>query len=40
MLRTLGDYGLSGGRVDGAPGAWLLQPDRKIGAIGAESLAG
>ena len=35
MLRTLGDYGLSGGRVDGAPGAWLLQPDRKIGAIGA-----
>ena len=35
MLRTLGDYGLNGGRVDGAPGAWLLQPDRKIGAIGA-----
>ncbi|MGB0647920.1 MAG: lipoyl(octanoyl) transferase LipB [Bradymonadia bacterium] len=35
MLRTLADYGLSGGRVDGAPGAWLLQPERKIGAIGA-----
>ncbi len=35
MIRTVADYGLSAGRVADAPGAWLTEPDRKIGAIGA-----
>ncbi len=35
MIKTLSQYGLEAGRVDGAPGAWLFGPDRKMGAIGA-----
>lgn len=35
MLEVMGSYGLVGGRVEGAPGAWLSQPDRKLGAVGA-----
>ena len=35
MIDTLKPFGLDGGRVDDAPGAWLLDPPRKIGAIGA-----
>jgi len=35
MLETLRYFGLDGGRVDDAPGTWLLEPPRKIGAIGA-----
>ena len=35
MIETLGAYGLDGGRVSDAPGTWLLDPPRKIGAIGA-----
>ena len=35
MLRTVSDHGLAAGRLDGVPGAWLRDPDRKIGAVGA-----
>jgi lipoyl(octanoyl) transferase len=35
MLDTIGEYGLFGGRIEGTPGTWLFQPDRKIGAVGA-----
>lgn len=35
MIDTLHTFGLAGGRIDNAPGAWLFNPPRKIGAIGA-----
>jgi len=35
MLDVLASYGLTGGRVEGAPGVWLSHPDRKLGAVGA-----
>lgn len=35
MIETLGEYGLEGHRVEDAPGTWLMDPPRKIGAIGA-----
>ncbi len=35
MMHTLAEYGLTAGRLEGAPGVWLSEPDRKIGAIGA-----
>ena len=35
MLDVMASYGLEGGRVEGAPGAWLPHPDRKLGAVGA-----
>ena len=35
MLNVMHFYGLKGKRVDGAPGAWLGNPDRKLGAVGA-----
>lgn len=34
MADTCAEYGLSTGRVEGAPGCWMPDPDRKIGAIG------
>ncbi|MCA9539174.1 MAG: lipoyl(octanoyl) transferase LipB [Myxococcales bacterium] len=34
MIDTCADYGLTVGRLDGAPGVWLAEPDRKIGALG------
>lgn len=35
MIDTLAEYGIEAGRLEGAPGAWLTDPPRKIGAIGA-----
>ena len=35
MIDTLAEYNLEGARVPDAPGTWLLNPPRKIGAIGA-----
>ncbi len=35
MIDTLAEYDLVGNRIDDAPGAWLMDPPRKIGAIGA-----
>lgn len=35
MIETLRLYGLDGERLEDAPGTWLLDPPRKIGAIGA-----
>jgi lipoyl(octanoyl) transferase len=35
MINVMAQYGLVGQRVEGAPGAWLSEPDRKIGAVGA-----
>ena len=35
MIDTMADYGLHAARLDGSPGIWLLDPARKIGAIGA-----
>ena len=35
MMNVMMLYGLEGKRVEGAPGAWLDQPDRKLGAVGA-----
>jgi lipoyl(octanoyl) transferase len=34
LIRTLGTFGLSGERVDGLTGVWLLRPPRKIASIG------
>lgn len=34
MIDTVAEYGVEAGRLEGAPGAWLPDPDRKIGAIG------
>jgi lipoyl(octanoyl) transferase len=34
MAETSAAYGLATGRIEGAPGCWLHDPDRKIGAIG------
>ena len=35
MIRTLKCFGLEGARLQGSPGVWLTEPDRKVGAIGA-----
>ena len=35
MIATLAEYGVQSDRLDGAPGVWLSDPARKIGAIGA-----
>jgi lipoyl(octanoyl) transferase len=35
MIATLADYDLVGDRIADAPGVWLMDPPRKIGAIGA-----
>ena len=35
MINVLALHGLKGKRVEGAPGAWLDAPDRKVGAVGA-----
>ena len=35
MINVLALHGLDGKRMEGAPGAWLDVPDRKIGAVGA-----
>jgi len=35
MINTLKTYGIIGGGRPDAPGVWLSNPDRKIGAIGA-----
>lgn len=35
MIDTVADYGLVAERLPGAPGVWLRDPDRKIGAVGA-----
>lgn len=39
MIGVMGEYGIQGGRVDDAPGAWVLasspdELDRKMGALG------
>ncbi len=36
MIDTLADYGLPTTRLPGAPGVWLPDPDRKIGALGVK----
>jgi len=35
MIDTTADYELEAGRLQGSPGIWLSNPDRKIGAVGA-----
>ena len=35
MIDTLAEYDLVGDRIEDAPGVWLMEPPRKIGAIGA-----
>ena len=35
MIQLLADFGLNAGRRDGAPGVWLNDPARKLGALGA-----
>jgi lipoyl(octanoyl) transferase len=35
MIETLAQYDLVGDRIKDAPGVWLMDPPRKIGAIGA-----
>jgi lipoyl(octanoyl) transferase len=35
MIDCIADYGLVGTRLEGTPGTWLLDPERKIGAVGA-----
>jgi lipoyl(octanoyl) transferase len=35
MIDCIADQGLVGTRLEGTPGTWLLNPERKIGAVGA-----
>jgi lipoyl(octanoyl) transferase len=35
MIDTTADYELEADRLQGSPGIWLSNPDRKIGAVGA-----
>jgi lipoyl(octanoyl) transferase len=35
MIDCIATYGLIGTRLEGTPGTWLLDPERKIGAVGA-----
>jgi len=39
MIRTLAEFGVAAGRVDGRSGVWLPDPDRKIAAIGIRVAA-
>jgi lipoyl(octanoyl) transferase len=34
LLRTLGEFGLAGERIEGLTGVWLTRPPRKIASIG------
>jgi lipoate-protein ligase B len=34
LIRTLGEFGLDGARIDGLTGVWLTPPPRKIASIG------